>query len=200
MQPRNLSNLFCFLQKRNCRKIVIIVTNYDTSLVSGMYILKENCYLTTSVTAIHFLMVVPLFYGSTWSNPFVKDTVFISQHFLQPSIITSGLWLIQENVKGVFIWEKPYCRPAFLFHRTTCRNFCLKSTVLNAQRHLQPSHFNLAISQQQLQLSIRVNFLEEQLYTFALARAIFGIATFSKELAFRSTYSLNFLSEYYSFW
>ena len=42
-----------------------MVTNYDTSLVSGMYILKEVSYLTALVTAIHF------FYGSviiSWEN------------------------------------------------------------------------------------------------------------------------------------
>ena len=32
----------------------IIVTNHDTSLVSGMYLLQEACYLTASVAAIHF--------------------------------------------------------------------------------------------------------------------------------------------------
>ena len=37
----------------------------------------------------------------------IKDTVFISQHLLQSSIITSGLWLIQENLKGtVFVCLK----------------------------------------------------------------------------------------------
>ena len=60
---------------------------------------------------------------------------------------------------------------------------------------------NLTISQQQLQLFINYcNFLEEQLYTFALTRVTFGKAAFSKELLFRSTYSLDFLSNYCSFW
>ena len=40
--------------------------------------------------------------------PVKKGTVFISQHLFQSSIITSGLWLIRENLKGtVFIWGKP---------------------------------------------------------------------------------------------
>ena len=38
---------------------------------------------------------------------YIKDTVFISQHLLQTSVIASALWLIRENLKGVvFIWEK----------------------------------------------------------------------------------------------
>ena len=43
--------------------------NYDTSLVSGMHILKEVCYMTTSFPAIHF------FY----------DSVFISREHLRQS-------------------------------------------------------------------------------------------------------------------
>ena len=45
-----------------------------------------------------------------------------------------------------------------------------------------------------------VNFLEEKLQTFALARVTSGTTTFSKELFFRSTYSFNFLAQYCSFW
>ena len=48
----------------------IIVTNYDTSLFSGMYILKEVCYLTTSVA-------VALFHGRSQSNPYVKYNVLV---------------------------------------------------------------------------------------------------------------------------
>ena len=45
-------------------------------------------------------MVVSLFHGSTRSDSSVKDTVFVSQHFLQLSI---GLWLIRENLKAALI-------------------------------------------------------------------------------------------------
>ena len=45
-------------------------------------------------------------------------------------------------------------------------------------------------SNRKYSLSI-VNILEEQLQTFALARVTFGTGTFSKELFFRNTYSLN---------
>ena len=64
-----------------------------------MQIMKEVCYMITSFSAI------PLFYDRVVnsSDSYVKDTVFISQHVLQPSIITRGLWLILENMKGMFI-------------------------------------------------------------------------------------------------
>ena len=46
-----------------------------------------------------FSMIVSLFHGSTWSNPHVKETVFISQYFLQRSIIINGLRLIREKIE-----------------------------------------------------------------------------------------------------
>ena len=60
-----------------------------------MYILEEVCYMITSFPAI------PFFYDRVVlsSDSYVTDTVFISQQALQPSIITSGLWLIGENQK-----------------------------------------------------------------------------------------------------
>ena len=80
-----------------------------------------------------FFMVLPLFHGSTWI--YVKGPVFTSQDFMQSSIITSGLWLIQENLKGMFIWGKPLqpCsfKCAYSFQKTTCSNICLRSTLLN---------------------------------------------------------------------
>ena len=48
-----------------------------------------------------FFMIVSLFHGSTWSDPHVNETVFILRHLLQPSIITSGLWLIWEKLKSM---------------------------------------------------------------------------------------------------
>ena len=36
-------------------------------------------------------MIVSIFHGSAWSDPYVKGTVFILQDLLQPSIMTSGL-------------------------------------------------------------------------------------------------------------
>ena len=51
-------------------------------------------------------MIVSLFNGSTWRNPHVKATVFVLQHFLQPSIIIGGLWSIQEKVEEYVYFRK----------------------------------------------------------------------------------------------
>ena len=59
-------------------------------------------------------MIVSLFHGSTWSNPHVKETVFISQYFLQPSIIINGLRLIWEKGWRVCLSEENHGSPAVL--------------------------------------------------------------------------------------
>ena len=74
-------------------------------------------------------LVVSLFHGSPLSDPYVKDTVFISQIFLLPSIITSGS-LIWENLKDVFIWGKslqPCClKGVYFFHKSSWITFVWK--------------------------------------------------------------------------
>ena len=62
--------------------------------------------MTTSFPAIHFFYDSVIISGSTWDNPHVKENVFISQHFLQPSIIISGLWLIWEKVEEYVYFKK----------------------------------------------------------------------------------------------
>ena len=137
-------------------------------------------------------LVVPSFHESNWSNPFKKDTVFISRHFLQSSIITRSQWLIWENLKGVFIWGKPLSPCSFksdyLFHRTSCTvvqlplSYCVKYTKTLATIPFSFDNVTTAIA------------------VIHYARVTFGTATFSKELLVRSTYSLNFLSGHCSFW
>ena len=96
LRPRILSNLLCF-----CRTWVIARRYHSYSLC---YLLDfRNVY----IAAIHFFCGSVIIHRSFWSDPYVKDTVIFSQHFLQPSITTSVLWLIWENLKSMFIWEKP---------------------------------------------------------------------------------------------
>ena len=100
LQPYILSNLLCF-----CR-IGIVATryhNFDTSLISGMHILKEVCYILTSFPAIHFFYdrVIISWEHLKWCMS--RTLCFFSQHWLQPSIITSDLWLIREKLKGMFM-------------------------------------------------------------------------------------------------
>ena len=92
----------------------IVVTNYDASSVSGMYILKEVCYLTTSIAAIHF------FYGN----------VIISREHLKYSIC--------QRHCVYFTTSFTVIQGAYLFQRTYCNDICLKSNVFNARKHLQP--------------------------------------------------------------
>ena len=65
---------------------------------------------------------------------------FFSQHLLQTSIITSGLWLIRENLKDIF--EESHCSPALLklpFYSTDLvavifffEKYCVKCTKVPA--------------------------------------------------------------------
>ena len=85
-----------------------MVNNHNTSLVSGMHILNEVCYLRTSIRAIYF------FYESVITsrehlkrficqehcnrNSFYFTTLVATIH-----IITSDLWLIREKLNDMFI-------------------------------------------------------------------------------------------------
>ena len=106
LQPRILLNLLCFcitrVVARTCH------SNYDTSFVSGMYILNEFCYLTTSIGAIYF------FYNSVIiSREHLKRSIFqvhcvyFSTFVATIHIIKSCLWLIREKLNTMFIWAKP---------------------------------------------------------------------------------------------
>ena len=75
-------------------------------------------------------MVLPLFHGSTWSDPLCQGhcvyfaTIVATIHYNQPFIDS-------RKMKGtVFIWGKQllpcYFKGASLFHRTSCSNFCLQ--------------------------------------------------------------------------
>ena len=63
-----------------------------------MHILKNVCYITTSFSAIHFFYDSVIVSQEHLKQSTVKETVFISQYFLQPSIILNGLRLIREKV------------------------------------------------------------------------------------------------------
>ena len=60
--------------------------------------------------------------------------MLFSQHLLQTSIITSGLWLIRENLKDIF--EESHCSPALLklpFYSTDLvEKYCVKCTKVLA--------------------------------------------------------------------
>ena len=102
-------------------------------------------------------------------------------------------------------FEESHCSPAFLkgtysFHRTSCSNFCWKSTVINAQKHLRPFSFNFTISQQQLRLFIRYSKCFNRPIVHCTCKDDFRNSYFSKELLFGSIYGLNFLLGCCSCW
>ena len=127
-----------FLRNRNCSKeeltIIIILPWFQACIYWNKFVSWRH-YFQPSI----FTIIVSLFHGSTWRNPHVKETVVISQHFLQPSIIISGMGWFEKMLMSMFISGKPLrsCsfKGAYLFHRTSCNIFFLKNTVLNSQKH-----------------------------------------------------------------
>ena len=94
-----------FLKNRNCSKeilTIIIIPPWFQACIYWKKFVSWRHHFQPSI----FSMIVSLFHGSTWRNPHVKETVFISQHFLQPSIIISGLWLIREKVEEYVYFRK----------------------------------------------------------------------------------------------
>ena len=94
------------LQYRNCSIEILILIMIPPWFQAFLYLKKSVIWRHHFQPAI-FSIIVSLFHGNTGSNPHVKEIVFIWQHLLQPSIITSGLWLVREKLKSMFIWEKP---------------------------------------------------------------------------------------------
>ena len=95
-----------------------------------------------------FSLVVSSFHWSNWSNPYVKDTVFI---YLYCVYIFIYLYILYYNKQSMADSRKVewyvYLRKAIitlsfkgvkLFYRTSCSNICLKSTVLNARKYFYP--------------------------------------------------------------
>ena len=104
--------IYCVFAEEKLRQGDIISTNYHNFLGFFFFSMTPSwfwacIYWKKSVIWRHhfllsiFSMIVSLFHGSAWSNLYVQDTVFISQHLLQPSIMTSGLWLIRKNLKSM---------------------------------------------------------------------------------------------------
>ena len=111
LQSRILSKLLYFFRNRSCCKkmslLSAMINPWFVYIKLSCQLLYLYCCLTTSVAAIRS------FYGTVIiSRKHLKESImlrplFILQHLLQVSIITSGLWLFRKNLKGtVFIWGK----------------------------------------------------------------------------------------------
>ena len=104
-----------------------------------MHILKEACYMTASFPAIYF------FYGSviisrehlkqsTYQGLCVYFTTLVAAvHYNKRSLVDS------RKFEGYVYWKKNIVallfKGAYLFHRTNCSNFCLRSTALNTRKY-----------------------------------------------------------------
>ena len=110
---------------------------------------QECIYWMKSVISRHLLelfifsIIVLLFHGCIWSDPYVKGTVSISEQLWQPFIILQTVCGWFEKNWKICLFEESYCSPALLkvpiyIHRTSYSNICLKRAVLNARKYLQP--------------------------------------------------------------
>ena len=100
-----------FLQNRNCSKEI----SYSLIMLTPWFracILKEVCYLTASIVAIHFFCSSVIISREHLKRSICQENRVL-QHLLQSFSITSGLWLIRENWKGC-LFEKNHCNSALI--------------------------------------------------------------------------------------
>ena len=91
-----------------------MVISYGTSLVLGMYKLKDTLLFDDINSSHPFLLWYSHYLmGALEAIHYGKGTVFISQKLLQPSIIVGSLWLIRGSwVLCLFVESN--CSPALL--------------------------------------------------------------------------------------
>ena len=66
--------------------------------------LNKVCYLTASIAGTHFSMAVSLFNGNNRQQSiFEGRCAYFTTLVATIHIITSGLWLIRENLNDMFI-------------------------------------------------------------------------------------------------
>ena len=136
IQPGILSNSLFFLEHELLQGD-IIVTNYDTSFVSGMYILKHVCYLRTSVTAIHFLHCHSFTVGSTWSDPIYQGYCVYFTALITAINYKNWSVVYSRKFEGYLLclFEESHSIPGYskvpVIAKNICSNFCLKGSILN---------------------------------------------------------------------
>ena len=68
---------------------------------------KMVCYLTTSIAAIHFVLVLSLFHGSTWSNPFCQGHCVYFTTLIAATYYNKRPLVDSKKLKNtVLIWRK----------------------------------------------------------------------------------------------
>ena len=106
-----------------------------------MHMLKEVCYMTVSFPVIHSS------HDFTWALEVIhisRDLCLFHNTCCNHPLQQEVCGWFEKKLKGTFIWGKSLnpCsfKDAYLFHRTSSNNFCLKSPLLNGQKHIQRSH------------------------------------------------------------
>ena len=81
----------------------IVVTNYDTPLVSGLYLL-EDILLFDDIISSHLFILWQCRYFTGALEAIHMSRKLCSFHKTYCSYLTRGLWFIRESVRGIFIW------------------------------------------------------------------------------------------------
>ena len=116
------------LSKNNCShaKFTMLLHNKSGSKeISSLIIVippwfQKCIYWMKSVIWLHLLesfifsIIVLLLHGCTWSDPYFKDTVSISQHLLQPSVLLQAVCDLFEKNIMICLFEESHCSPALL--------------------------------------------------------------------------------------
>ena len=133
-----------FLQNRNCSKeiltIIIIPPWFQACIYWKKFVIWQHHFQPTI-----FSIIVSLFHGGTWSNPHVKESVFLrlvaTIHYNKRSVVDSRkswrVYLFQENHCSPALLKVPICSTeliAIIFFEQ------YYSTILNARKYSQRSH------------------------------------------------------------
>ena len=105
-------------------------------------------------------------------------------------IVTSGLWLINENLNdivAIIVIVALFLKGAYLFRRTSCSNTCLKSTMLNARKCLQPPHSLLEDHLEPSIISWRVMFCRSSC-SHAFFQGLYRTDNFRQQLLIKKGY------------
>ena len=116
-------------------------------------------------------------------------TSFLAIYFFYDSVIISREHLKRSTCQGLCVYFTTLVAGIHYNKRSVVDSRKFEGCVYCLKHFSILSFFNLTIPQQQLQLFIKYSKFFRR--ANALARVTFGASTFSKELLFWSTYSLN---------